>query len=150
MRLRHRLAVLLVPLAAALLTACGDDDTDTTTSGASSAASTPAALDGKTFSSTEVTGHTLVPDSTVRLSFEADRISADAGCNTLNGAASWDTGVLEVPGPLASTRKACPDDLQAQDVWLDGFLTSSPALVLEGDTLTLDADTEGMTLEASS
>jgi heat shock protein HslJ len=42
----------------------------------------------------------------------------------------------------------CDEALAAQDQWLSGFLTSSPALVLDGNTLTLGDDTNGMTLTA--
>ena len=105
-------------------------------------------LAGKTFTSTEVRGTELVSGSTVTLSFEAGRVSANAGCNTMNGAATWDTGKLVVTGPLASTMMACSDALTKQDQWLSSFLTSSPALKLDGDTLTLGDSTSGMTLTA--
>jgi len=73
-------------------------------------------------------------------------VSANAGCNTLFGGASWDGGKLELDGALASTMMACDDALMEQDQWLSDFLSSSPALALDGKTLTLGDDTEGMTL----
>jgi heat shock protein HslJ len=103
-------------------------------------------LAGKTFTSTEVRGHQLVPGTSVTLSFEQGRVSAKAGCNTMNGSATWDTGKLVVAQPLASTMMGCDAALTAQDQWLSGFLTSSPALALEGNTLTLGDNTSGMTL----
>jgi heat shock protein HslJ len=45
------------------------------------------------------------------------------------------------------TRKACPPAQQADDDWLSSFLTSEPALRVEGSTLTLGDDSSGMTLE---
>ncbi|GAA2159810.1 heat shock protein HslJ [Humibacillus xanthopallidus] len=105
-------------------------------------------LNGKSYTSTQVTGHELVAGSTVTLAFADGRISANAGCNTMNGAATWDTGKLVVPGPLASTMMACSDELMKQDQWVSSFLTSSPALKLDGDTLTLGDSTTGMTLTA--
>lgn len=103
-------------------------------------------LAGRTFLSTAVRGHELVPDSTVSIAFDEGTISVNAGCNTLFGEASWDGGVLAA-GQLASTRKACAEDLMAQDEWLAGFLASSPALTLDGATLTLGNDTTGITLQ---
>lgn len=50
-------------------------------------------------------------------------------------------------GPLAMTRKACPPAQQADDDWLSSFLTSDPALRVEGTTLTLGDDGSGMTLQ---
>jgi heat shock protein HslJ len=47
---------------------------------------------------------------------------------------------------MASTRLACEQALMAQDQWLASFLTSSPALEVDGEVLTLDDDTTRMTL----
>ena len=91
-------------------------------------------------------GHDLVEGSKVALSFEDGRISANAGCNTMNGAATWDGDTLQVAGPLAMTMMACDEALMDQDQWLSEFLTSSPALAVDGETLTLGDDTTGITL----
>jgi heat shock protein HslJ len=103
-------------------------------------------LAGRSFTSTEVRGHDLVEGSTVRLTFEDGRISVQGGCNTLNGGATWEGDTLEVAEPMASTMMACEEPLMEQDQWLSSFLTSSPALEVDGDTLTLGDDTTGMTL----
>lgn len=103
-------------------------------------------LEGRTFSATEVRGHELVEGSAITLTFEDGQVSANAGCNTLFGAASWDGGTLDVEEALASTLMACDDALMAQDEWLGDFLTSNPALSLAGTTLTLGDDSAGLTL----
>ena len=103
-------------------------------------------LAGRSFTSTEVRGHDLVEGSKVALSFEDGRISANAGCNTMNGAATWDGDTLQVAGPLAMTMMACDEALMDQDQWLSEFLTSSPALAVDAETLTLGDDTTGITL----
>ena len=105
-------------------------------------------LAGRSFTSTEVRGYDLVEGSAVTLTFEDGRISAQGGCNTLNGGATWEGDTLEVAEPMASTMMACEEPLMAQDQWLSSFLTSSPALEVDGDTLTLGDDTTGMTLTA--
>lgn len=103
-------------------------------------------LEGRTFTATEVRGHDLVEGSTVTLTFEDGQVSANAGCNTLFGAASWDSGTLDVTEELASTLMACDDALMDQDEWLGELLTSSPALSADGTTLTLGDDSAGLTL----
>lgn len=133
-RSRRAPLVLIAAVAGVLsLGACGDSSPD---------------LDGRSYTSTEVRGHDLVAGSTVTLAFEDGRISANAGCNTMNGAATWNGGTLDVAEPLASTMMGCEEELAAQDQWLSSFLTSSPALKVEGDTLTLGDDSSGMTLTA--
>lgn len=104
-------------------------------------------LEGRTFVSTDVAGHELVPGSEVQVIFQTDRISVQAGCNTLNGGATWEGDVLVVAVPMAETMMACDDDLMRQDDWLVAFLTSKPALSLDGSTLVLGDSAEGLTLE---
>lgn len=67
-------------------------------------------LDGRSFVSSDITGHELVADS-------------DAG--------------LLTAGPFASTMMACEQPLMDQDTWLSDFLTSSPNVALDGSTLPL-------------
>ena len=102
-------------------------------------------LAGRAFTSTEVRGHTLVDGTSVTVTFAEDSISAQAGCNTLAGGATWTNGVLTA-GPLAMTMMACEDDLSAQDQWLSELLASEPAIELDGDTLVIGDATEGITL----
>lgn len=134
---RRRVVLALAGAVVALLSlgACGSASPD---------------LAGKTYTSTQVTGHDLVPGSAVTLAFADGRVSAQAGCNTMNGPATWDGGKLVVAVPMASTMMACDDALMAQDQWLGSFLTSSPALTVEGDTLTLGDTSSGMTLTAQT
>jgi heat shock protein HslJ len=92
-------------------------------------------LAGRTFLSTSVTGHDI-GTSRIRLTFEAGRFSAQAGCNTLGGSVSITDGRF-VTGQIASTEMGCDPKLMALDQWLSGFLLAKPALTLAGDTLTL-------------
>ena len=126
-----RLAVLAVLGSTLVLGACAGEDAD---------------LAGRTFTATEVQGHELVEGSSVTLTFDENAISAQAGCNTLFGDASWDGDTLDVQEPMASTLMACEEALMAQDQWLASFLTSSPALEVDGDAVTLGDDTTSMTL----
>lgn len=133
-------------LLAPTLTGCGDDaDTRAETAGLVDGETID--LTDRTFVSTDVRGHELVDDTSVTLSFESDRLSASAGCNTFMGTASWDGGTLTVDEPLAGTMMGCPPEQLAQDDWLTAFLVSSPELALEGSTLKLGDQASGMTLE---
>ena len=129
------LALGLLPI----LAGCGQ-------SGAAESARWPA---GRTFLSTSVTdgGHQrlLVRATRVSLTFKAGTISANAGCNTMSGAARLDGGRLVV-GELATTAIGCPQALADQDTWLADFITSRPALTLQGPTLTLHGTTAVITL----
>ncbi len=107
-------------------------------------------LVGRTFVSTATPGHELVDGSTIRLTFDEGHLSARAGCNTLFGGASWTDGVLEAP-TLASTMMACAPELMEQDTWLIELLSSSPAIDLDGTTLTIgDADAGIVLVEAEA
>lgn len=139
--LRTSLAVCALTLA---LSGCGDDGEEATTTEALD-------LTGRSFTATEVRGHDLVEGTSVVLTFETDRVGATAGCNSLGGPASWDDGTLSVSADeLAQTLIGCPPDLQAQDGWLTELLTSSPALALDGSTLTVGDEEAGMTLDEQS
>ena len=101
-----------------------------------------------TFASTEVTGHDLVPDTTISLVFEDGNLSANAGCNTMSAAYEVTDGNIAWSGPAAATMMACSDELTAQDEWLTELLTGGVDATQDGDTLTLtDVDLE-IVLEA--
>ena len=134
--LRNALLTRVVSGTAALalglgLSGCGQESVD---------------LAGRSFTSTDVYGYDLVAGSEVTLAFEADSLAARAGCNTIAGGVSTEDGTLEFDSQAASTMMACDPALMAQDVWLTELLTSSPSLTLEGDTLTVGDDTNGMVL----
>jgi heat shock protein HslJ len=143
-----RTALALITLSALALAACGDDsdapDAEDTLP-AVGAAPAPADLSGRSFEATEVTGHELVEGSTIELFFDDDRLSARAGCNSMNGGYTITDGVLEVP-MMASTMMACEEALMAQDTWLSTFLADGAEVALDGDTLTLTGADAAITL----
>jgi heat shock protein HslJ len=129
---------LFVPLAAAVLVGCGASQP---------AGDPPPELDGHEYLSTDVAGHELVDGTQIRLTFDADRVGAHAGCNQLGGTWSVDGDVLVVPDEMVMTEMACdPPALMDQDTWVASFLTSRPTIVLHGDTLTLTGSDVTMTL----
>ncbi|WP_182346133.1 META domain-containing protein [Tomitella gaofuii] len=99
-------------------------------------APTPAELDGAVFTSTAVTGHELVPGSTIEATFQGDTASLHAGCNRLFGGYTIVDGTLTVP-QAASTMMACEPALMEQDQWLTQLLAAGATIGLDGDALTL-------------
>jgi heat shock protein HslJ len=103
----------------------------------------PASLDGRVFLSQSVTedavARPLVAGTQLRLSFEAGEVSTSAGCNSLTGGYSIEGGAFVMPDG-AQTLIGCDAALQDQDDWYFGFMLSSPAIVVDGDTLVLEGD----------
>ena len=81
----------------------------------------------------------IVQGSTITLSFVDHALAANGGCNILRGPAAINDDKLVV-GKMASTLKACPEPLQAQDEWLASFLTSSPTIERQSNDLWLTRD----------
>ena len=67
-----RTAIALLALAGLTFAACGSDD-----SGSSDGGPTAADLDGRTFVSTEVTGHDLVEGTEINMTFLADAMKRE-------------------------------------------------------------------------
>lgn len=130
-------------LAVTLVSGCSGDDGGGGENGESQD------LNGRTFVAEEAHGRLLVTGTNVTVSFEDDRVSAQAGCNTLSGEATWTDGTLAVPGPLATTQMACARGLEAQDEWLAQLLTSNPSISIDGETLKIGTDKRGLTLTES-
>ena len=141
---RTALALIAISSLALVAAACGSD-ADT------SSGSAPIADDlvGTTFESTGVTGYDLVEGSTIDIGFQEGSVGARAGCNTMSGGYEINDGNLEV-GPMAATMMACDEPLMAQDTWLSAFLSSGPAIALDGETLTLTGSDSTITFAAQA
>jgi heat shock protein HslJ len=135
-------------LATLVLAGCGSGSSSTAAGG--SAVPTAADLDGTAYVSTSVKGHDLVPDSHVRLDFQAGNLSANAGCNSLFGPYDVQDGRLSWTHSPAMTQMACPDALMQQDQWLAGWLGAGADAALDGDTLTLTSSGVTMTLQTEA
>ena len=148
-------AVLLLAVVSALA-GCGDqaDDGDGGGSGdtgdSGGSGSGEADLRG-TYVADRVdsTTYTMVPGSTITLTFEDGNVTVRAGCNTMFGGASVEDGRLVV-STMGGTEMACEQPLMDQDTWMSEFLTSSPAVAVEGDTLTLTGNDATIELAGES
>ncbi len=159
---RSSVMIALVFAAGTSMAACGQDkDSSATGAGnASESASESAGAQPDTdavifeqFEATEVSGHALVPGTSVNISIATtgDAVAFNAGCNTFFGALNNEAGVIDGPGaeasngPLGSTMMACDDALMEQDRWLQEFLDSTPVWTLGEDTVTLSSPSGSIT-----
>ena len=150
-----RVAVMSAMVAVLVLaTGCGSGDRVTDPSdgarAAGDAAPTAEELDGTTFLSTEVTGHDLVEGTRVRLAFEGDRLSANAGCNHQSATYAIDDGRLQWTGAAMSTEMGCEADLQAQDEWLASLLEEGAAIAGDASEITLTGGAVTLVLSGAS
>ncbi|MDO8211615.1 META domain-containing protein [Conexibacter sp. CPCC 206217] len=159
----RRTALAIALLGTLLLAAgCGSSDDDqsaattggattTTGSGSDTGASPSGAapnaddLNGRTFVSTAVTGHELVPGTEITLGFEQSGLGVKAGCNSMGGAYALEDGTLRWAAAPATTMIGCEAPLQRQDEWLTDFLAGGAKIAADGERLTLERD--GVTIE---
>jgi heat shock protein HslJ len=102
----------------------------------------PSPLEGRTFVASAVVEHgvvrPLVAGTRLRLGFGPGRITAEAGCNTLNADVTVGPQRLEV-GEIASTLMGCDPEREEQDRLVAEFLTAGPGWELTARGLTLTA-----------
>ncbi|MBH0774871.1 META domain-containing protein [Nocardia bovistercoris] len=151
---RARLAPLLL-LACLTAAACSDSDTSSTPT-TSPSTEPPAATSppttaqpstpmGHSYVSTAVTGTPIPGDTPLTLVFATDRLSANAGCNTLAGTVALEGETMRV-GSLTSTLMACPEPQANADAWVNTLLAPTPTWRLDGATLTLTTADRTVTL----
>lgn len=107
-------------------------------------------LEGRTFTATSVTENgqpkKMVSDTVVTITFQGGKATAQAGCNTISiDYTVSDNNVLDA-GAVTTTEMGCSPDLMKQDQWLTSFLTSSPEIEFDEETLFLSNAKEMMGL----
>jgi len=136
-----RLLTLLVSCA---LVGCGSSQSTGGTTASTSPGSSPEA--GRTYLSAEVTGHELVANTTISISFDTrGTLSVQAGCNSIGGSYSVVSGTLRVDA-LSQTEMGCAPELMSQDEWLVALLTARPSLTVGATTLEISGPTGTITL----
>ncbi|MDQ3739059.1 MAG: META domain-containing protein [Actinomycetota bacterium] len=136
-------AVGTLVVLAALTVGCGDDEPAAGTQPATAtdpvASTGPSELTGKAFVVTGANGYEPVPGSQIRVSFDERGVGGTGGCNSFAGP-GWevDAEVLRLEGSIGMTEMACdPTALMDQDEWWAEFISSTPTVASDDDTLTL-------------
>jgi len=113
---------------------CGKDEEKQET------AQTPAAgpeLAGTSWLVETMAGRAVLGETELTLRFGGnERISGNAGCNSFHGSFQLSGESLSF-GPLASTRKACPEEILAQETGFLAALASTEQVSIEGGKILL-------------
>ena len=138
MRLR-RLAIL--PLVVVAFAACGGDDSG---SGSDGDTQDPAALEGESWILTQMLtagGQTEIVQTGVSAQFDGTTISGSAGCNSYN--ASYEASGSDISfGPIAATKKICPEDEQSTEDRYLQLLAEVGSFEVSGRSMSMN-DTDG-------
>jgi heat shock protein HslJ len=103
------------------------------------------ALGGTAWTVTRIDGAAPVSPDKAKLTFEADRIGANVGCNGMGGEYRIEGGRL-IAGPLMATRMFCEGPVWDQEQAVGALLAGAPKIGRNGDTLRLESS--GHSLEA--
>ena len=127
MRKTNRPISLMLVVAAAILAA-------TATAGE------PAALGGTSWRLAGLAGNKVSAGVPVTLRFEEGRVEGTDGCNRYGAAYVATATTLKVEPKAASTRMACPAEVEAQASAFSAALSRATGYRLEGGRLLLTAD----------
>ena len=140
MKLRRSTLLPLVVLAFAFA-ACGGDDGG---SGSDGGTQDPAALEGESWILTQMLtagGQTEIVQTGVSAQFDGSTISGNAGCNSYN--ASYEATGNEISfGPIAATKKICPEDEQSTEDRYLQLLAEIGSFEVSGRSMSMN-DTDG-------
>ena len=140
MKLR-RFALLPLVLLALGFVACGGDDGG---SGSDGGTQDPAALEGESWILTQMLtagGQTEIVQTGVSAQFDGTTISGSAGCNSYN--ASYEASGSEISfGPIAATKKICPEDEQSTEDRYLQLLAEVGSFEVSGRSMSMN-DTDG-------
>jgi putative lipoprotein len=140
-RLR-RAAILPIAVVAFAFSACGGDDGGSGTNGGGT--QDPAALEGESWILTQMLtagGQTEIVQVGVNADFDGSTISGTAGCNTYNASYEASGGDISF-GPIAATKKACPEDEQSTEDRYLQLLAEIGSFEVSGRSMSMN-DTDG-------
>ena len=140
MKLR-RFALLPLVLLAFAFAACGGDDGG---SGSGGGTQDPAALEGESWILTQMLtagGQTEIVQTGVSAEFDGSTISGNSGCNAYH--ASYEATGSEISfGPIAATKKICPEDEQSTEDRYLKLLAEIGSFEVSGRSMSMN-DTDG-------
>jgi heat shock protein HslJ len=139
-RLRRATILPLVVVAFAF-SACGGDDEGSGANGGGT--QDPAALEGESWILTQMLtagGQTQIVQVGVNAEFDGSTISGTAGCNTYNASYEASGGDISF-GPIAATKKLCPEDEQSTEDRYLQLLAGIGSFEVSGRSMSMnDAD----------
>jgi len=112
-RVRRVAIVLPLVLVASAFSACGGDEGSSSDPGTQD----PAALEGESWILTQMLtagGQTEVVQTGVSAQFDGTTVSGSAGCNSYHASYEASGGDISF-GPIAATKKICPEDEQSTE-----------------------------------
>ena len=137
----RRTAILPFVVVAFAFLACGGDDGGT---GTNDGTQDPAALEGESWILTQMLtagGQTQIVQVGVNAEFDGSTISGTAGCNTYNASYEASGGDISF-GPIAATKKLCPEDEQSTEDRYLQLLAEIGSYEVSGRSMSMN-DTEG-------
>ena len=147
MRLRRVAILLPLVLVASALAACGGDEGSSSDPGTQD----PTALEGESWILTQMLtagGQTEVVQTGVSAQFDGSTISGTAGCNTYN--ASYEADGSEISfGPIAATKKICPEDEQSTEDRYLQLLAEIGTFEVSGRSMSMNAQDGTPVLQCS-
>lgn len=140
MRLRRIAIFLPLVLVTSVFSACGGDDEGTGSAGSQD----PAALEGESWILTQMLtadGQTEILSVGVSAEFDGSTISGTAGCNTYHASYEASGGDISF-GPIAATKKLCPEDEQSTEDRYLQLLAEIGSFEVSGRSMSMN-DTDG-------
>jgi heat shock protein HslJ len=137
----RRFALLPLLVLALAFAACGGDDGG---SGSDGGTQDPAALEGESWILTQMLtagGQTEIVQTGVSAQFDGSTISGNSGCNAYH--ASYEATGSEISfGPIAATKKICPEDEQSTEDRYLQLLAEIGSFEVSGRSMSMN-DTDG-------
>jgi heat shock protein HslJ len=137
----RRYALLPLVVLAFAFAACGGDDGG---SGSDGGTQDPAELEGESWILTQMLtagGQTEIVQTGVSAEFDGSTISGNSGCNAYH--ASYEATGSEISfGPIAATKKICPEDEQSTEDRYLQLLAEIGSFEVSGRSMSMN-DTDG-------
>lgn len=140
MRLRRIAIVLPFVLVGSAFSACGGDEGSSSDPGTQD----PAALEGESWILTQMLtagGQTQIVEVGVNAEFDGSTISGTAGCNSYDASYEASGGDISF-GPIAATKKICPEDEQSTEDRYLQLLAEIGSYEVSGRSMSMN-DTDG-------
>jgi heat shock protein HslJ len=105
---------------------------------------TSSALLEKTWHLTSLNGKPLLPNSSITLELEGDRLAGTGGCNRFTGSYNLEERKLSVDPDIASTMKACePEIMEQESAFLQALAAATEYLIDNRGNLQLSYQLKG-------